>query len=212
MSLKVLVIPEDYRKDRYIVEPIARALVAEAGGSKATVQVCQKPLLGGIAQALRAERLAEIVGLYPMVDVFLLCVDRDAEPTRVDQLARLERDLLPVLKPGQILLAEHAWQELEVWLLAAARDLPAKWSWSEIRGARDPKEIYFRPYALSQGVAYGPGEGRKVLGERAGREYRSVRARCTEDVAFLEGRLRIWLRERPEGDARSGWLRRSRPA
>lgn len=212
MSLNVLVIPEDYRKDQYIARPIARALVMEAGGSKATVQVCQNPLLGGIREALKVERLAAIVRTYPMVDVFLLCVDRDADPNRVDQLARLERELLPTMRPGQILLAEHAWQELEVWLLAAARDLPARWSWSEIRSARDPKESYFRPYAKSQGVANGPGEGRKVLGERAAGEYRRVRSLCSEDVEFLEGRLRAWLRERPSGDARSNWLRSSRPA
>jgi hypothetical protein len=48
MSLNVLVIPEDFRKDQYILAPLMRRLLAEIGKPNARVEVCRDPLLGGI--------------------------------------------------------------------------------------------------------------------------------------------------------------------
>jgi hypothetical protein len=60
MSYRVLVIPENFRKDQYVLEPI-RVKLFDAVGRKAKVIVCRDPLLGGIDQALRWDRIQEIM-------------------------------------------------------------------------------------------------------------------------------------------------------
>lgn len=46
--MKILVIPEDFRKDQYILKPIITAIMAKLGKPRTKVMVCQDPLLGGI--------------------------------------------------------------------------------------------------------------------------------------------------------------------
>lgn len=95
MSVRVLVIPEDFRKDQYILAPIFRRLLRVLGRQSAKVSVCQDPRLGGIGEALKYERLAEIVARYRgMVDLFVLCVDRDGDRNRRARLDNLEQELL----------------------------------------------------------------------------------------------------------------------
>ncbi len=80
MSLKVLVIPEDFRKDQYILGPLVRQLFKEVGKQRARVRICLEPLMGGVDQALDWQQIDEVIDMYPIVDVFLLLVDRDGEP------------------------------------------------------------------------------------------------------------------------------------
>jgi hypothetical protein len=77
VSLNVLVIPEDFRKDQFVLAPLVRRIFAEIGKPNARVEVCIDPLLGGISQALEWARIQEVVRMYPMVQIFLLLVDRD---------------------------------------------------------------------------------------------------------------------------------------
>jgi hypothetical protein len=63
MSYRVLVIPEDFRKDQYVLEPIITKMV-ESVGRNGKVIVCRDPLLGGVSQALRWERMEEIIVRY----------------------------------------------------------------------------------------------------------------------------------------------------
>jgi hypothetical protein len=185
--LNVLVIPEDFRKDQYILKPIVSAMLANVPrGSTAKVVICQDPLLGGIAQAMSWDRLVEVFDMYPMVDLFLLLVDRDGEPNRRQSLNHLETRAAEHLGNDRQFLAEHAWQELEVWALAG-HDLP--WPWQEVREERNPKEVYFLPYARSRGLLDEPGQGRKTLSMEAAAKYRRVRSRCKEDLETLEDRL-----------------------
>lgn len=51
MSVNVLIIPEDFVNDQYILKPIVEALFDYIGKPRARVNVCQKPRLGGIDQA-----------------------------------------------------------------------------------------------------------------------------------------------------------------
>lgn len=186
--MNVLVIPEDFRKDQYILKPIVGAMLARVPrGSTAKIVVCQDPLLGGIVQAMRWERLVEVFDMYPMVDLFLLLVDRDGDAHRRRALAQLEKLAADHLGNRRRFLAEHAWQELEVWALAG-HELP--WRWQEVRAEPNPKEVYFVPYAQSRGLLDEPGQGRKTLAMEAAREYRRVHSRCKEDLASLEARLR----------------------
>lgn len=185
--MNVLVIPEDFRKDQYILKPIVSAMLANVPrGSTAKVVVCQDPLLGGIAQAMSWDRLVEIFDIYPMVDLFLLLVDRDGDPNRRQSLNHLETRAAEHLGSGRRFLAEHAWQELEVWALAG-HELP--WPWQDVRAERNPKEVYFLPYARSRGLLDEPGQGRKTLSIEAAAKYRRVRSRCKEDLETLEARL-----------------------
>jgi hypothetical protein len=61
--MNVLIIPEDFRKDQYILGPIVKKMFEEIGKPRAKVQMCLDPLLGGISQALRWERILEIIDM-----------------------------------------------------------------------------------------------------------------------------------------------------
>jgi len=186
--MKVLIIPEDFRKDQYILKPITEAMLRFLGKPRAQVRVLTDPLLGGIGEALKWERLTEILERYRMIDLFLLCVDRDGEQSRRQKLNHLEAKARDTLPAAKTLLAENAWQEIEVWALAGC-DLPKDWSWQAIRAERDPKDHYFKLFAEQRGLSGEPGEGRKTLGLEAASRYDRVRQLCPEDVAALESRI-----------------------
>jgi hypothetical protein len=188
-----LIIPEDFRKDQYIVKPIIEAMMAWLTRPRASVQVLTDPNLGGVDRALDWTELEPIIKRYQgMVDLFILCVDRDGNEHRRAKLDKIEAHAANVLGAGRLLLAENAWQELEVWALAGV-DRPAEWAWQDIRTHRDPKEAYFAPLAAQLGLSDGPGEGRRALGIAAARNYRAVRHLCQEDVQQLEQRIAAHL-------------------
>ena len=90
--MTVLVVPEDFRKDQFILKPLLSRLLASLGKPRATVRICQDPLLGGVEEALKTERIAEIVDRYGgRVQVILLCIDRDGNPGRRRRLDQLEK-------------------------------------------------------------------------------------------------------------------------
>lgn len=184
-------IPEDFRKDQYILKPIIEAMLERLGKPRAKVLVCSDPLLGGVRAALNWVRIREILDRYRgMVDVFVHIVDRDGQTGRRRQLDALERKAEEHFAGGPMLVSENAWQEVEVWVLAGHDDLPPDWQWTEVRLEPNPKERYFVPYARRRGVAEGPGEGRKTLASQAAKRYDRIRRLCQEDVMALEERLR----------------------
>jgi hypothetical protein len=192
--MNVLVIPEDFRKDQYMLKPIITAMLKELGKPNAKVRVCQDPLLGGVSEALKWDRIAEIVNRYVMVDLFLLCVDRDGNESRKEKLLNIERKASDLLVgSSRCLLSENAWQEIEVWVLAG-QDLPSGWSWQDIRNEINPKETYFHPFAKQRKLLDEPGEGRKTLAEEAARRYDRIRQLCPEDIANLENRIQSYVR------------------
>ncbi len=193
MSLGVLVIPEDFRKDQYILQPLAEALLASCGKPRAKVIVCRDPLLGGVDRALDRTELAAIIDRYKgMVGLFLLCVDRDGVGSRRAKLDAIEQWAAQLVGPNKQFIGVEAWQELEVWVLAG-HDLPAEWAWADVRQEPNPKERFFSSFAEQQGVADQPGEGRRQLAAQAAVRFDRVRQLCPEDVALLETRVRDWL-------------------
>lgn len=126
--------------------------------------------------------------------MFLLVVDRDNDIGRRQVLNRLEEDSRANLEVDRTLLAENAWQEIEVWALAG-QVLPKNWSWNVVRAETHPKEVYFEPFAKERGLHKEPGEGRVTLGREAAQNYTRVRSRCPEDIAYLEQRLREFVDE-----------------
>ncbi len=183
--MNVLVIPEDFRKDQYILKPIIGRLFRSAGRPRASVRVCQDPLLGGVTEAMKPDRLAEIFERYDgMTDIFILCVDRDGSVARRERLDQLEQQF----GNGRVFLAENAWEELETWVLAGI-DLPADWRWADVRAEVHVKERYFDILAGQRGVADHPGGGRKTLAEEAAPRINVVRQKCPEDFDALARRI-----------------------
>ena len=81
--MNVLIIPEDFRKDQHIVLPIVQRMLREVGKPNANVRVCLDPLMGGVSQAMKWERIREVLVRYRgMVQVFLLLVNRDGNAGR----------------------------------------------------------------------------------------------------------------------------------
>ena len=188
--MRVLVIPEDFRKDQYLLKPLFQRLFHELGRPAARVAVCQDPLLGGIGEALKPERLAEIFQRYDgMTDFFVLCVDRDGDVRRRGRLDRIEEEFGT---RGRTFFAENAWEELETWTLAGLQ-LPRDWRWSEVRAEVSVKERFFDVLARERGVADGPGGGRRRLGEEASRRIGAIRQKCPEDFGRLAGRMEAVL-------------------
>ena len=187
--MRVLIIPEDFRSDQYILKPIFEKLFRSIGKSNANIRVCQEPLLGGVVEALKSDRIAEIVERYMgMTDVFLLCVDRDGKKGRRQRLNEIEAEF------GASVFAENAWEEIETWVLAGL-DLPDEWKWNEVRAEIRVKEFYFDPIATQRGVADGPGGGRKSLSEEASLRIDTIRQKCTEDFDALARRLETVISE-----------------
>lgn len=190
MSINVLVIPEDFRKDQFILKPVIERMLARVG-IRARVQICMDPLLGGVGEALKWTRIEPILDRYRgMVRLFLLIVDRDCDPNRRASLDALEKRALDSFADSdRCLLAENAWQEIEVWVLAGATDLPKEWAWSEIRANCDPKEQFYLPYTRRKGVDKAPYDGREALARNAAANYGRLRQLCSEDIARLEQRI-----------------------
>ena len=193
--MNVLVIPEDFRNDQYLLRPLFKRLFAAIGKGNANVDVCLDPLLGGVNEALKSERIQEVINQHDgMTDLFILCVDRDGEEGRRQRLNQIEGEF----GNDRIFLAENAWEEIETWTLAGLR-LPREWNWADVRAEIHVKERYFDVLANERGVADRPGGGRKVLGEEAAsnvRRIRRIRQRCPEDFDALARRI-----EAAAGDA-----------
>lgn len=186
--MNVLIISEDFRRDQYVLKPIIEKMFAEVGKPRAKIEMCLDPLLGGIDQATDWERIRDILEMYPMVDIFLLVVDRDGVRSRRHALDQLEARSARILAEARRLLAENAWQEIEVWALAG-QDLPKTWRWGEIRKEIHPKEKYFHPWAEKRGLLDEPGQGRTTMGREAANNFKRILTRCREDLASLQTRL-----------------------
>lgn len=183
--MRILIIPEDFEKDQYILKPIFERLFQSIGKPRARVRVCQNPRLRGINQALDSERMLEIVERYRgMTDILILCVDRDGEIGRRQRLDQLEM----LCGDATDFLAVNAWEEIETWALAGLV-LPKEWPWAQVRAERDVKEEYFEPLAAQRGLSDRPDGGRKPLAEEAARRIDAIRQKCPEDFDHLALRI-----------------------
>lgn len=189
MSLNVLIVAEDYRKDQYILKPIVTSMLEHVGKPRANVRVCRDPLIGGVEDALDRKTIEDVILTNPQYDLFLLLVDRDAEPHRDERLATAEANAADVTRQQQVVLADQAHQEVEVWLLAGQNDLPNEWDWANVRAERQAKERYYDPYVAQRTLTNSPGGGRKPLGQTAGTNYVSRVRQLCDEVQALEDRV-----------------------
>ena len=132
-------------------------------------------------QALDASIVRHIVGVYSMIDLFLLTVDRDADEHRAKRARSLETE-----HAGR-LFACLAVEEVEVWMLALHRDrLPSPWA--EIRGERDPKERFAHPFLAAHAPKLDAGRGRKWAMRDLGVRWKGLLDVCPE-IAELKARI-----------------------
>jgi hypothetical protein len=183
--VKVLVIPEDPTLDQHILKPIAEALFRDLG-RKARVDVLQDPHLSGVDEALSSEVLKAIVAENPMVDVFLVLVDRDCNRMKNEERAAHRE----AEHPGR-LVACLAVEEVEVWMLALHRD-ELGGRWPEVRSDCDPKERYADPFLREKGWLTEVGRGRKRAMRELPTRWASLLSVCPE-LAALRERLRTLL-------------------
>jgi hypothetical protein len=193
--LRVLIIPEDFTFDQYILLPIIQAMFRNLGKPTAKIAVCQDPRLGGVDQATSWERIRPILEQYGMVNLFLLCVDRDGIEGRQQRLYNLEQQANDFLGNNRHFLAVNAWQEIEVWTLAG-HDLSTNWDWQIIRDDNDPKEHFFLPFAEQRGVANSLENAYRTLSREAASRYGRITQLCPE-LAELESRIRDWMIQNP---------------
>ena len=189
--MRTLIIPEDFRKDQYILKPLFTRLFQHLGLPSMRVTICREPLLGGIGEALKTERMAEIVERQrSMFDFFILCVDRDGRGGRRQRLDNIEAAIQAQFGDRVRFLAENAWEEIEAWVLAGLDLLPG-WRWQDVRAAINVKGQYFEPLAEQRGLSGSPDGGRKALGDEASRNIPTIRQKCAEDFDRLALRLAV---------------------
>ena len=187
--MKVLVIPEDFRNDQYILRPLFRQLFMSIGRPHAKVQVCTDPLMGGVNEALKKERVAEVVEQYRMIDMFILCIDRDGGAGRRARLNDIEAEF----GQSHLFFAACAWEEIETWALAGL-DLPTEWRWRDVRAEINVKERYFEELARQRGLDKQAAGGRGELGQEAARNIAAIRQKCPDDFGKLAKRIEDAIR------------------
>ena len=159
-----MVIVEDPTYDRYIVQPVIEALVAQLG-RRARVDTLINPHIRGIEDAIR--RTPDMLARYPQHDVFVLVLDRDGDEGRATRLTDLRGRIQAGVRPAKPLLCCLAEEEVETWLLAAqwaaCRRAQPTWRWADVRAAVDVKERYFQPFFAQHRNLRLPGQGRAQL-------------------------------------------------
>jgi len=187
--MKVLVIPEDHTLDQHILKPVVEHIFRDVG-RKAKVFVLQNPRLRGVAQALDKDMLARVLDESPMIDLFLLIVDRDCDKTRKD---RLEARIQQATKSGKAMLGCLAVEEVEVWALALHRGEFD--NWPDVRRECHPKEVYFDPFVAKKNWLETVGKGRTAAMKALAGNWKSLKSVCCE-IQELQGEITAWLANR----------------
>ena len=163
MSFRVLVIPEDPTWNGYILKPLAKRLLADAGRPAARAELLANPRLRGYAHARRAIR-EELPDSYGFFDLWLFFPDADR--AGADAMRRLEADLRA---KDIALLCCPAQPEVEIYACVAFRDdLPG--TWEEARAHLRMKEEVFEPLLQTHGDPRQAGGGRELMNQEIAAE------------------------------------------
>lgn len=179
--MRLLVVPEDPTHDQHVIKPIVEKILEDCE-CRGEVEILRDPHLRGVDEALNAEVIAGIVRDNPMVDIFLIVVDRDCD--RMGNEAKAERR---ENDHSHVLLTCLAVQEIEVWPLALWRaelNVP----WSSVRESCDPKEEFFDPFIREKGWQALLGKGRKRAMRALPGNWAGLKAVCPE-IQSLSDRL-----------------------
>ena len=186
--MRVLIIPEDPTLDQYVLKPVVARILTDLELT-ARVDVLQDPHLRGVGQALNKKMVASIVRDNPMIDLFVLAVDRDCNRKKNEQLAQARCH-----EHADQLVAVLAHQEVEVWAMALHKDkLPV--SWRDVRADCDPKERFWDPLVAQERWLPTVGKGRKKAMRALSGQWKKLLSRCPELKQFRKD-VRRWQRAR----------------
>lgn len=181
--MKVLIIPEDPTKDQYILKPVVERIFRELGLT-ARVEVLRDPHLTSINQALDSQQLSAIVNENPMIQLFLLMVDRDCE--NYNNTAKSQER---VKEHAGRMLSCIAREEIEVWMLAL--HLEFRDGWKKLRKDCHPKEAYAQPFLKAKGWTLDLGGGYKRAMKSLTEQWKALLQLCPE-LADLAEDIRRW--------------------
>ena len=193
MSFNVLVVPEHATYNGYILRPLCKRLLAEAGKPNSKVVVLPEPRVRGYAHAKQL-LVEQIFRDWWHFQLILFLPDADgAAQSRKDEFLRLELIASQMPEPIKLICCA-AEQELETWLLAGH---PEKlkafgWPWREVREEISVKERFFQPFLERHGSPASPSQGREPLTQEALANYIGMKQRCPE-LQVLEGRIREFV-------------------
>ena len=188
MSFKVLVIPEDPTWNGYILKPLAKRLLADAGRPAARVELLANPRLKGYAHARRAIR-EELSDSYQFFDLWLFFPDADR--AGADAMRRLEADLRSKDIP---LLCCPAQPEVEIYACVGFQDdLPG--GWKDARTHPRMKEEVFEPLLQTHGDPRQVGGGRGMMITRSLQNLQRLFQLCPE-TRDLRDRIAALLQAR----------------
>ncbi|NQT36132.1 MAG: hypothetical protein HQ581_01505 [Planctomycetes bacterium] len=188
MSTRVMVICEDHRLDQYIIKPVVEHLFRDLD-RRARIDVLSDPPIGGVSQALDKQTVGQILDENPMIDLFLLIVDRDGVESRENKLqARLQQ----ASDSGKRMAGCLAIEEVEVWALALHREELTD-DWRQVRAEPNPKETYFDPLVQRMGWQESLGKGRVAAMEALPGNWKSLVGRCPE-LQELQQDIAAWLK------------------
>lgn len=173
MSFRALVVPEDPTLNGYILKPLARGLLADAGKPSARVELLTNPRVQGYDEAVRVVR-DELADRYRFFDLWLFLPDADRASE--EAMRRLETDLDA---QGITLFCCPARPELEIYACAAFRD-DLDETWENVRRHPRLKEDIFRPLLDRRGDPRRPGRGRDLMVETALRNLPLLLRLCPE--------------------------------
>lgn len=195
--MKVLVIPEDAKYDRHMLQPIMARMIERWLEIPADVTVMDKMKLGSLSKATARDTLRRVVNQHRMFDLFILCIDQDdrTDEAVADQIADIEDEMREHLRernrPDDAFFAVVARREIEAWVLIGCEE-SGDWTYTELRQEPQVKERYFERYAQQRGVDEGQFGGRRPLGEEAARNYKTIRQHCDE-LQELERKIENWM-------------------
>ena len=171
----------------HLLQPLAHAILADAGRASAHVRMMGNPRVRGYADALRAIR-SEAVGLYGWYDLWLFFPDADRAGR--DAMERLEADLEA---RGVTLFCCPAQPEVEIYACAAfRRDMTE--TWNEARENPRMKEEVFQPLLDLYGFRGQPAAGREMMITRSLRNLPLLFRLCPE-LKRLRDRIAAHLGE-----------------
>jgi hypothetical protein len=197
MSWNVLVVPEDPTHNGYLLRPLCKRLLREAGRPNANIVVLPEPKVRGISHAkqLLEDRIPRDWGHFELI---LFICDADGSATsRKDAFQRLEQLAVQRKRPVKLICCA-AEQELETWLLSGHPEKlkDFNWRWQEVRAEVSVKERYFQPFIEKYGDAATPSQGRERLMQEALANYTGIKQRCPE-LQELENRIRAYIASLP---------------
>lgn len=184
MSFDVLIVPEDFTYNGYILGPLVKRMLSECGRPNAIVSPPKGPQPRGYEHA-KALLRTRYFDLYRHMNLLLFLPDADGKD-RSAEFRSLEEE---ADRQGARLVCCAAKEEVEVWLLAGHRERLGQQPWQTIRSDTSVKENVFQPFLQEYGDPRAPGDGRDILMEQTLNGYGALLQLCPE-LAELERRIR----------------------